>query len=106
MKEGEGRKMKEGRTGFGMWAEMVNVGGFRWFIACSTARCLYLGRRNTKYSASRNIPVQNISASRNIPVQIISASRNISVQNISASRNIPVQNIQPVGIFQYKIFSQ
>jgi hypothetical protein len=24
----------------------------------------------------------------------------------SVSRNIPVQNRQPIGIFQYKIFSQ
>jgi hypothetical protein len=41
---------------------------------------------NTKYSASKDIPVQNIQSVGDIPVQ--------NIQPVGA---IPVQNIQPVG---------
>jgi hypothetical protein len=51
------------------------------------------GYSSTKYSASKDIPVQNIQS-----------ARMFQYKN-SVSKDIPVQNIQPARIFQYKIFS-
>jgi hypothetical protein len=65
------------------------------------------GYSSTKYSVSRDIPVQNIQSVRIFQYKVFS-QYGYSSTKYSVSRDIPVQSIQsvPVRIFQYKIFSQ
>jgi hypothetical protein len=62
------------------------------------------GYSSTKYSARKNMPVQNV-YSVEIPAQDIQPPR-IFQYKIFSHTDIPVQNIQSLRIFQYNIFSQ